>query len=48
LRGPRAFYEGKALAAQYWIASELPRAAMHAELCRRGEDSYARMRPEHF
>jgi butyryl-CoA dehydrogenase len=47
-REPRAFYEGKRLAAQYWIASELPRAAVHAELCRRGEDSYARMQPDWF
>jgi alkylation response protein AidB-like acyl-CoA dehydrogenase len=47
-RGPRELYEGKRLTAQYWIASELPRAAVHAELCRRGEDSYARMRPDWF
>jgi butyryl-CoA dehydrogenase len=47
-RGPRELYEGKRLTAQYWIATELPRAAVHAELCRGGEDSYARMRPEWF
>jgi butyryl-CoA dehydrogenase len=47
-RAAREMCEGKRLAAQYWIASELPRAAVHAQLCRRGEDSYARMRAEWF
>jgi alkylation response protein AidB-like acyl-CoA dehydrogenase len=47
-RGPREFYEGKRCAAQYWLATELPRAATFAELCSSGEDSYARMRPDWF
>jgi butyryl-CoA dehydrogenase len=42
------FYEGKLCAAQYWIKTELPRAAHLAELCRSGEDSYARMRDPWF
>lgn len=45
---PRGFYEGKLCAAQYWIATELPRAGHLAELCRSAEDSYARMAPEWF
>jgi butyryl-CoA dehydrogenase len=45
---PRSFYEGKLCAAQYWIATELPRAAHLADLCRKAEDSYARMRPDWF
>ena len=40
------FYRGKLLAAQHFIKSELPRIAHLAELCRSGEDSYARLRPE--
>jgi alkylation response protein AidB-like acyl-CoA dehydrogenase len=47
-RGPRDFYEGKRAAARYWIATELPRAALHAELCKSGEDSYVKMRPSWF
>ncbi len=43
-----AFYEGKLCAAQYWLATELPRVRELAALCRAGEDSYARMRPEWF
>lgn len=42
------FYEGKLAAAQYWFAVELPRVPLLASLCRTGEDSYARMRPEWF
>ncbi|ATB45223.1 acyl-CoA dehydrogenase [Corallococcus macrosporus] len=44
----RDFYEGKLAAAQYWFAVELPRVPLLARLCRTGEDSYARMRPEWF
>jgi len=40
------FRRGKLAAAQYWIRTELPRAAQLAELCRSGEDSYAKLRPE--
>jgi len=47
-RGDRAFLEGKLCAAQYWIATEVPRVTALAALCRSGEDSYARMRPEWF
>ncbi|AUX24405.1 acyl-CoA dehydrogenase [Sorangium cellulosum] len=45
---PAGFYEGKLCAAQYWFATELPRASALAALCRSGEDSYARMKPEWF
>ncbi|WP_437567012.1 acyl-CoA dehydrogenase [Sorangium sp. So ce542] len=45
---PAGFYEGKLCAAQYWFSTELPRAQALAALCRSGEDSYARMRPEWF
>ncbi len=37
---------GKVISADYWISTELPRVAMLAELCRSGEDSYLRIRPE--
>jgi butyryl-CoA dehydrogenase len=47
-RGPRGFYLGKRLAARYWIATEVPRVAQLVELCRSGEDSYARMEPDWF
>src|SRR5262249_9514596 len=40
------FYQGKILAAQYFLATELPRVKQLAALCRAGEDSYAKMRPE--
>jgi butyryl-CoA dehydrogenase len=42
-RGPQpaAFYEGKLRAAQYWIATEVPRVGALAELCVRAEESYA-------
>jgi butyryl-CoA dehydrogenase len=43
-----AFYEGKLCAAQYFIRTELPRITLFAELCRSGEDSYARMRDAWF
>ncbi|WP_163989683.1 acyl-CoA dehydrogenase [Pyxidicoccus caerfyrddinensis] len=46
--GDGDFYEGKLAAAQYWFAVELPRVPLLASLCRTGEDSYARMRPEWF
>jgi len=46
--GDADFYEGKLAAAQYWFAAELPRVPLLAALCRTGEDSYARMRPEWF
>jgi butyryl-CoA dehydrogenase len=42
------FYEGKLAAAQYWFATELPRVSLLVTLCRSGEDSYTRMRPEWF
>jgi alkylation response protein AidB-like acyl-CoA dehydrogenase len=41
-----AFLRGKLLAAEYWIATELPRLEQLAALCRAGEDSYARIRPD--
>jgi alkylation response protein AidB-like acyl-CoA dehydrogenase len=44
----RGFYEGKLCAAQYWLATELPRVGQLAELCRGDEDSYARMQPAWF
>jgi butyryl-CoA dehydrogenase len=47
-RGPAAFYEGKLAAAQYWIRTELPKAAALLAVCEENEDSYARMRPEWF
>ncbi len=43
-----AFYEGKLCAAEYWIATELPKADPLLSLCRSGEGSYARMRDEWF
>ncbi len=42
------FYRGKLQAAQYWFATEVPRVAQLAALCERGDDSYARMKPEWF
>ena len=42
------FYEGKICAAEYWIATELPKVQALAALCRSGEDSYARMREAWF
>jgi butyryl-CoA dehydrogenase len=40
------FYRGKLAAAQYWILTDVPRIAVLIELCRSGEDSYARVDPE--
>ena len=40
------FYEGITLAARYWICTELPRVEYLADLCKSGEDSYTRIRPE--
>jgi len=42
------FYQGKLLTAQYWFATELPRIAHLADLCRDAEDSYLLMKPEWF
>jgi butyryl-CoA dehydrogenase len=47
-RGSTDFYQGKLVAAQYWLSTELPRARLFAELCRSGEDSYARMQNDWF
>jgi butyryl-CoA dehydrogenase len=41
--GDDAFYRGKLRAAQYWIATELPRTDHLARLCASAEDSYARI-----
>lgn len=41
-----AFVRGKLLSAEYWILTELPRALQLVALCRSGEDSYARIRPD--
>ncbi len=46
--GPSGFYEGKICAAEYWIATELPRIGHLATLCRTAEGSYARMRGDWF
>ncbi len=43
-----AFYQGKLLAAEYFLKTELPEAERLLALCRSGEDSYARMKPEWF
>ena len=43
-----AFLEGKLGAAQYWMATEMPRIALLASLCRAAEDSYARMHSDWF
>jgi butyryl-CoA dehydrogenase len=42
------FYDGKLRAAQYWFATEVPRVALLAKLCRDAEDSYLRMAPDAF
>jgi len=47
-RGPDVFLEGKLRAAQYWIHTELPRVALLAQLCRSGEESYARIPADGF
>lgn len=41
-----AFYQGKLCAAQYFLRTEVPRVAPLLELCRSGEDSYARIHPD--
>ena len=46
--GSTPHLEGKLCAAQYWIATELPRVEAIVALCASEEDSYARMRPEWF
>ncbi|MDB4968148.1 MAG: Acyl-CoA dehydrogenase family protein [Myxococcales bacterium] len=51
--GPRDFYDGIACAAQYFLATDVPRVAALAALCTGGaggaaDDSYARMKPEWF
>jgi alkylation response protein AidB-like acyl-CoA dehydrogenase len=43
-----AFYEGKLCAAQYWLATELPRVRELAALCRSNDDSFARMQDAWF
>ncbi|MDB4973225.1 MAG: acyl-CoA dehydrogenase [Myxococcaceae bacterium] len=40
------FYRGKLCAAEYYLETELPRIEQLAGLCLRGEDSYARVRPD--
>jgi alkylation response protein AidB-like acyl-CoA dehydrogenase len=40
------FYRAKLAAAQYWIATELPRIDHLAALCRSGEDSYGALDPD--
>lgn len=42
------FYQGKLHAAEYFLRTELPEAERLLALCRSGEDSYARMKPEWF
>ena len=42
----RAFARGKLRAAEYWIFTETPRLEALVALCRSGEDSYARVRPD--
>jgi alkylation response protein AidB-like acyl-CoA dehydrogenase len=43
-----AFYRGKLLAGEYWIATELGKLEALIRLCKSAEDSYARARPEDF
>ncbi|HZS41796.1 MAG TPA: acyl-CoA dehydrogenase [Polyangia bacterium] len=42
------FYRGKLSAAQYFLATELPRVAHLAALCRDAEDSYVAIKPDWF
>jgi butyryl-CoA dehydrogenase len=44
----RDFYEGKLCTADYFLATELPRVAQLATLCRTNETSYARMQEAWF
>ncbi len=39
-------YAGKVISADYWISTEIPRLEALVELCRSGEDSYRRIRPD--
>jgi len=41
-----AFGAGKRAAAAYWLATELPKVPVLAQLCTSGEDSYARVRAD--
>jgi alkylation response protein AidB-like acyl-CoA dehydrogenase len=43
-----AFYAGKLAAAQYWIATELPRVHQLAALCKSGENSYLKLEADSF
>jgi alkylation response protein AidB-like acyl-CoA dehydrogenase len=43
-----AFYAGKLAAAQYWLATELPRVQQLAALCRSGENSYTSVAADSF
>lgn len=43
-----AYYEGKLRAAQYWLATELPRVRELAALCRSNDDSFAKMKDAWF
>ncbi|HEX4385813.1 MAG TPA: acyl-CoA dehydrogenase [Myxococcales bacterium] len=43
-----AFYAGKLAAAQYWLATELPRVQQLAALCRSGENSYTSLPADSF
>jgi alkylation response protein AidB-like acyl-CoA dehydrogenase len=47
-QGDRDFYEGKLVAAQYWLLTELPRVGTLGALCRSNEDSYARAQASWF
>ncbi|MDQ3369789.1 MAG: acyl-CoA dehydrogenase C-terminal domain-containing protein, partial [Myxococcota bacterium] len=40
------YYQAKLAAAQYWLATELPRIDHLAALCREAEDSYGRLDPD--
>ncbi len=43
-----ALTTGLIAAAQYWLATELPRIDHLAHLCTSGEDSYLRLDPDHL
>lgn len=43
-----SFYEGKVHCAQYWFATEVPRVAMLAKICRENDDSYTKIPVESF
>jgi len=48
-RGPSAdFYRGKIVTAQYWLRTELPRVLHLGDLCKSGEDSYAKVKADWF